>query len=726
MKKKLWTKERCLREALRFKDFKSFRVKSKKAYKASYRNGWLEEVTKHMTFTRMKHGGWTKENCLNEASKYRTPSEFRKKASGAYSKCIDEGWLKEATKHMKRQVQKPRNYWTKENCLLEALKYNTPNDFKKTSPTAYRKSVESGWLEEITQHMTKRKAMSIGYWSKEKCLEEAQRYTLRSEFKKGSPVVYQKCISNKWLKQATSHMKKVVRYNLLDAKNLAKERGGRCLSKKYSGAGAKLKWICQNGHKWEAKFAQLNNQKTWCGICHRLKLEEERKTELIFKLNSFYSEFHRVPKRREFDHYLPERGSSNAARTYWGTFNNFVRANGYDENFGMFGNIWRIWENLVYDILKDKYPGVEIYQQFYNKENQTLVDFYIPSLELAVDAKTSNYNIQARNTQSEKYIRQYKRVHFYCLDKDESQPERKGIEYIYGSDLIKSLKSKKLIKRLNELLEQDEKFKLENGLITKREILSEIKLLAQELRRTPQMREFQKDPRFSNPATVIKLFGTWNNAIVEAGLEPRKQFSAFMTSESAISQFKKAVKLYKNKYNHFPNNKEYLEFSYKNDVISWKLVRSLTKLTYSELNRKLDFKIPRKKHPKLKSLDEIKDIAHKKGLVLVSKKFLGNKSKIKLKCLMHNKVITKTLYGLKKSKTSCPECYRLHMSNKFKANFDQVEKRINDLGFVVLNKDKFEGIRMPLEMKCIQCGYTIFISPVSLYRKKSCSICKKI
>ena len=39
--------------------------------------------------------------------------------------------------------------WTKERCLLEASKYNIFSDFRKGSPSAYESSRKNKWLSEI-------------------------------------------------------------------------------------------------------------------------------------------------------------------------------------------------------------------------------------------------------------------------------------------------------------------------------------------------------------------------------------------------------------------------------------------------------------------------------------------------------------------------------------------------------------------------------------------------
>jgi Zn finger protein HypA/HybF involved in hydrogenase expression len=47
---------------------------------------------------------------------------------------------------------------------------------------------------------------------------------------------------------------------------MAKERGGECLSTKYSNSITKLRWRCAQGHEWEAVPSSLRAG-TWCPVC---------------------------------------------------------------------------------------------------------------------------------------------------------------------------------------------------------------------------------------------------------------------------------------------------------------------------------------------------------------------------------------------------------------------------------------------------------------------------
>ncbi len=54
-------------------------------------------------------------------------------------------------------------------------------------------------------------------------------------------------------------------------KEIAKERGGECLSKEYINSNTKLKWKCEKGHVWEAIPHSIKGSSkragTWCPVC---------------------------------------------------------------------------------------------------------------------------------------------------------------------------------------------------------------------------------------------------------------------------------------------------------------------------------------------------------------------------------------------------------------------------------------------------------------------------
>lgn len=199
-----WTKVRCTEEALKYQTLNQFEKENPMAVRSARNNGWLNEVCNHMEFIQKPNGYWTKEKCFEEALKYQTRTEFQRGCESAYSKARKNGWLDELCAHM-RAVMKPSRYWSKEQCAAEAMKYEKRLDFQKGSESAYCAALKNGWLETICSHMIEIKKAK-GYWSKENCLEEALTYETRTDFNIGCNGAYKVALREGWLDEICSHM----------------------------------------------------------------------------------------------------------------------------------------------------------------------------------------------------------------------------------------------------------------------------------------------------------------------------------------------------------------------------------------------------------------------------------------------------------------------------------------------------------------------------------------
>jgi hypothetical protein len=199
-----WTKERCIEDALKYNTKAEWVIGNSSSYNAAYKNGWVKECSIHM-YKFKDHGHWmVKENCIAEALKYKTKTEWFNASQASKSAARRNGWMEECTQHMIKR-NKSKGYWTKELCLEDALKYKTRVQWQKTPKTGYHFARKNGWMEECTQHMilTKKPA---GFWNKERCLEDALKYGGRYEWQKNSGS-YTAARKNGWFDECIKHMK---------------------------------------------------------------------------------------------------------------------------------------------------------------------------------------------------------------------------------------------------------------------------------------------------------------------------------------------------------------------------------------------------------------------------------------------------------------------------------------------------------------------------------------
>ena len=148
---------------------------------------------------------WTKERCHEEALKYTSKRQLRKNSSSCYYRALKNNWLIDICSHMKCTNKKPKDYWTKEKCHEEALKYTSRGDFYKNSGSASIISSKNNWMNEICSHMKQIKKEKE-YWTKERCHKEALKYKTRSEYNKKSVSSYSKAWEKHWLDDICSHM----------------------------------------------------------------------------------------------------------------------------------------------------------------------------------------------------------------------------------------------------------------------------------------------------------------------------------------------------------------------------------------------------------------------------------------------------------------------------------------------------------------------------------------
>jgi hypothetical protein len=147
-----YTQEKCYEEASKYNTKKDFRAAVPSAYYAAHRNGWLKDYTWFNQNRVAPNKKWTKEKTKEEARKYKTLGDFQKYCVGGYTAALKFGWIDDYDWFSPRRHA--NGYWNiKENCAEEAKKYKTRTEFKQNSTSAYKSACEHNWIDEITSHM---------------------------------------------------------------------------------------------------------------------------------------------------------------------------------------------------------------------------------------------------------------------------------------------------------------------------------------------------------------------------------------------------------------------------------------------------------------------------------------------------------------------------------------------------------------------------------------------
>ena len=107
------------------------------------------------------------------------------------------------------------------------------------------------------------------------------------------------------------------RNGIIQAKNIAIERGGECVDTKYINAHTRMQWKCKLGHMWVASFHKIKNSNRWCPKCKSYKTQKLIHDIVIRVLELSENEIHMNYKefkwlktstygKQEIDIYVPK------------------------------------------------------------------------------------------------------------------------------------------------------------------------------------------------------------------------------------------------------------------------------------------------------------------------------------------------------------------------------------------------------------------------------------
>ncbi len=112
-----WTYEMCKLEAFKYNSRMEFKNASSSAYSKSVKLKWLNDICIHMpniynnwTDEKIKPNGyWNILTCAEEALKYKYKIDFKSKSESAYTRARKDGFLNEICKHMTPKLKNKTN-----------------------------------------------------------------------------------------------------------------------------------------------------------------------------------------------------------------------------------------------------------------------------------------------------------------------------------------------------------------------------------------------------------------------------------------------------------------------------------------------------------------------------------------------------------------------------------------------------------------------------------------
>ena len=89
-----------------------------------------------------------------------------------------------------------------------------------------------------------------------------------------------------------------VKFSIEDAKKVAEENNGKCLSEEYVNCDNPLTWECRLGHTWESSLYLVKNRFQWCPLCSCTTSRNQRKLTKICK--NIFNDFDILSNYRGF------------------------------------------------------------------------------------------------------------------------------------------------------------------------------------------------------------------------------------------------------------------------------------------------------------------------------------------------------------------------------------------------------------------------------------------
>lgn len=107
-------------------------------------------------------------------------------------------------------IKRKNKYWTLERCLKSAKRYSSKSEWRRADEGAYYASWSKGWHTECCRHMKTPPFSRTLKWTLKACSKEAKKFKKRIDWSKKSASSYYAARRNGWLDLCCKHMKTIV------------------------------------------------------------------------------------------------------------------------------------------------------------------------------------------------------------------------------------------------------------------------------------------------------------------------------------------------------------------------------------------------------------------------------------------------------------------------------------------------------------------------------------
>lgn len=258
-----------------------------KKYKNNYTKMWWKCKHKHVfrgAFRNILTGSWCSECAGN---KKLTLKQFKKIAKSKGGKCLSDKYINAHTKL--EFICKRKHHWWAKPCNIKSGRWcskcnyiDRDRNLKYSLDDCIKTAKSRGGKCLSTKYHNGKTIMS---WECEKGHSFEKSYT---------------AVLKSWCHECAGNMKLTIEH----CHQVAKERGWKCLSKKYKNAQQKIKWQCNNGHIWKTTVGDVKRS-NGCPVCGGVGKTQKQIYNILKELFPNYIIYYNF---RRFD-WLKTRGS---------------------------------------------------------------------------------------------------------------------------------------------------------------------------------------------------------------------------------------------------------------------------------------------------------------------------------------------------------------------------------------------------------------------------------